>query len=208
MSASNQQTLTDSGANDRSPMLEKRELYSKGDHVRYSRLMDEFDKFAVKERESLESVYERLTTLVNISQTGEKVTYDELYDSLAQFEPRVQASKAKRATRNHDLLDLIAHSNTYSSQSPANPSYSQSPQSYYVTHTSSIVDYEEDYQGKLQGDSQDDKLTTAMMLLARAITQKFSTPTNNRLRTSSNTRNQVVIQDGKVDIQTKNAGYA
>nr|GEU64559.1 copia protein [Tanacetum cinerariifolium] len=46
-----------------------------------------------------------------------------------------------------------------------------------------------------------------MMLLARAITQKFSTPTNNRLRTSSNTRNQVVIQDGRVDIQTQNAGY-
>ncbi|GKB28365.1 hypothetical protein Tco_0867766 [Tanacetum coccineum] len=46
-----------------------------------------------------------------------------------------------------------------------------------------------------------------MMLLARAITQKFSTPTNNRLRTSLNIRNQAVIQDGRVDIQTKNAGY-
>ncbi|GKG09261.1 hypothetical protein Tco_0338007, partial [Tanacetum coccineum] len=37
--------------------------------------------------------------------------------------------------------------------------------------------------------------------------QKFSTPTNNRLHTSSNTRNQDVIQDGRVDIQTKNVGY-
>ncbi|GJX30276.1 hypothetical protein Tco_0238355 [Tanacetum coccineum] len=46
-----------------------------------------------------------------------------------------------------------------------------------------------------------------MMLLARVITQKFSTPTNNRLRTSSNTRNQAVIQDGQVGIQTKNVGY-
>nr|GEY64782.1 hypothetical protein [Tanacetum cinerariifolium] len=35
-------------------------------HVRHSRLMDEFDKFATKEEESLESMYERLTTLVNI----------------------------------------------------------------------------------------------------------------------------------------------
>ncbi|GKF82418.1 retrovirus-related pol polyprotein from transposon TNT 1-94, partial [Tanacetum coccineum] len=41
----------------------------------------------------------------------------------------------------------------------------------------------------------------------RAITQKFSTPTNNRLRTSSNTRNQAVIHDGRVDIQTINVGY-
>ncbi|GKE10450.1 hypothetical protein Tco_1414001 [Tanacetum coccineum] len=46
-----------------------------------------------------------------------------------------------------------------------------------------------------------------MMLLARTITQKFSTPINNHLCTSSNTRNQAIIQDGRVDIQTKNAGY-
>ncbi|GJW98582.1 retrovirus-related pol polyprotein from transposon TNT 1-94 [Tanacetum coccineum] len=32
-------------------------------HVRHSRLMDEFDKFVAKEGESLESVYENLTTL-------------------------------------------------------------------------------------------------------------------------------------------------
>ncbi|GKE09802.1 hypothetical protein Tco_1413353 [Tanacetum coccineum] len=66
--------------------------------------------------------------------------------------------------------------------------------------------YHDEYQGELQGDSQKDKLTIAMMLLARAITQKFSTPTNNHLCTSSNTRNQAV-KDGRVDIQTKNVGY-
>ncbi|GJS67891.1 hypothetical protein Tco_0682456 [Tanacetum coccineum] len=54
----------------------------------------------------------------------------------------------------------------------------------------------------------EDKLTNAMMLMARVITQCYSTPTNNRLRTSSNTRNQAVIQDGRVDIQSKNVGYA
>nr|GEV32843.1 hypothetical protein [Tanacetum cinerariifolium] len=57
------------------------------------------------------------------------------------------------------------------------------------------------------GDAPEDKLSTAMMLLARAITQHYSTPTNNRLRTSSNIRNQAVIQDGRVDIQRKNVGY-
>ncbi|GKF15352.1 hypothetical protein Tco_0056814, partial [Tanacetum coccineum] len=50
------------------------------------------------------------------------------------------------------------------------PSFSHSPQPYYVTHPSSVVDYEEDCQGDLQGDAWEDKLTTAMMLLARAIT--------------------------------------
>nr|GEU84889.1 ribonuclease H-like domain-containing protein [Tanacetum cinerariifolium] len=140
-------------------------------------------KKMLKEGKLLESVYERLTTLVNImdrnnvrpipvsintkflnflqpkwskyitmvrhNQTGDTFSYDQLYDSLAQFEPHVQASKVKRDAKNHDPLALIAHSNASSSQSHANPSYSHSPQPYYVTHPSSVADYEEDYQGEL-----------------------------------------------------------
>ncbi|GJV54053.1 hypothetical protein Tco_1449794 [Tanacetum coccineum] len=208
-------------------------------HVRHSRLMDEFDKFAAKEVESLESMYERLTMLVNImdrnnvrpilvsvntkflnclqpewskyvtmvrhNQTGDTVSYDVYYDSLVQLEPHVLASKAKKAAKHHDPLALLAQSNASSSQSHANSSYA--PQPYYIAHPSSVVDYEDEYQGELQGDSKEDKLTTGMMLLARAITQKFSIPTNNRLHTSSNVRNQAVIQDVRVYIQTKNAGY-
>nr|GEZ71592.1 hypothetical protein [Tanacetum cinerariifolium] len=294
MSASNKQTLADSRANERPPMLEKGNYIpwenrfkrfldnkleegertwssiEKGpyvrpmipgalnighqmikpslmygsdvtNHVRNSQIMDEFEKFAAKDGESLKSVYGRLTTLVNImelnnvrpnpvsintmflnclqpewskyvtmvchNKTRDTVSYDQLYDYLIQFEPHVQVSKAKRATKNHDPLALIAHSNASWSQSHASPSYSHSPQPYYVTHPSSVVDYEEDYQGELQGNSLKDKLTTVMMLLARAITQKFSIPTNNHFCTSKNTRNQAVIQDGRVDIQTKNAGY-
>ncbi|GJW81651.1 hypothetical protein Tco_0145626 [Tanacetum coccineum] len=208
-------------------------------HARHSRLMDEFNKFVAKEGESLESVYEILTTLVNImdrnnvrpvlvsiktkflnclqpewskyvtmvrhKQTSGTVSYDVLYDSLVQFKPHVLASKVRKATKNHDPLALLVQSNDSSSQSHANSSYSSQP--YYVTHPSSVVDYKDEYKGELQGDSQEDTLTTTMMLLAREITQKFSTPTSNCLRTSSNTRNQAVIQDGRVDIQTKNADY-
>ncbi|GJZ40239.1 hypothetical protein Tco_0586802 [Tanacetum coccineum] len=78
---------------------------------------------------------------------------------------------------------------------------------YEVIHPPSVIDYDDKYQGELQGDSQEDKLITAIMLLAQAISQNISTPTDNRLCFSSNTRNQVVVQDGRVDIQTKNAGY-
>ncbi|GJS92860.1 hypothetical protein Tco_0799828 [Tanacetum coccineum] len=90
----------------------------------------------------------------------------------------------------------------------ASPSYSRSPQPYYVTYPSLVIDSKDDYQGEIQGDAQEDKLSTAMMLLTRAITQHYSTLTNNRLHTSLNTRNQDVIQDGRVDIQSKNVGYA
>ncbi|GJY28419.1 hypothetical protein Tco_0404186 [Tanacetum coccineum] len=82
---------------------------------------------------------------------NEMFSYDVLYDSLIQFEPHVLASKAKKATKNHDPLALLAHSNACSSQSHANSSYS--PQPYYVTHPSSVVDYEDEYHGELQGDS-------------------------------------------------------
>ncbi|GJW40910.1 putative ribonuclease H-like domain-containing protein [Tanacetum coccineum] len=200
--------------------------------VRHSRLMDEFDKFAAKYGESLDSVHERLMTLVTImdrnnvrpipvaintkflnflqpewskyvtmvrqNQSDKVISYDMLYDSLVQFEPHVLASRAKKAAKNHDLLALIAHSHASSSHLHANSSYS--PQSYYVTHPPSVIDYDDEYQ--------EDKLTTAMILLARAISQKFSSPTNNRLCVSLNTKNQVVVPDGRVDIQTKNAGNA
>ncbi|GKD11028.1 retrovirus-related pol polyprotein from transposon TNT 1-94 [Tanacetum coccineum] len=149
-----------------------------------------------KEGESLESVYERLTTLVNIIDRNNVRPISVPINT--KFLNCLQPEWSKYV--------IMASSNA-SSQSHASPSYLNSPQPYYVAHPSSVIDYEEDYQGELHGDSQEDKLTTAMMLLARAITQKLSTPTNNHLRTSSNTRNQAMIQDGRVDIQTKNVGY-
>ncbi|GKA65443.1 putative ribonuclease H-like domain-containing protein [Tanacetum coccineum] len=162
-------------------------------HARHSRLMDEFNKFAAKERESLDSVYERLTTRVNIMDRNNvrpitmainTMFLNCLQPEWVQFEPHVLASRAKKAAKNHDPLALIAHSHASSSHSHANSSYS--PQSYYVTHPPYVVDYDDEYQGELQGDSQEHKLTTAMMLLARAISQKFSSPTNNRLRYGGN----------------------
>nr|GEV98877.1 hypothetical protein [Tanacetum cinerariifolium] len=114
--------------------------------------------------------------------------YDELYDHLSQFKPDVNSSKAKKVIRNHDPLALFANPHAHSSHSYASPPYFHSPQPYYVTHLSSVIDYEDDYQGEIQGDAREDKLTTAMMLLARAITQRYSNPNNNRLRTSSNTK--------------------
>ncbi|GJT99999.1 hypothetical protein Tco_1110338 [Tanacetum coccineum] len=138
--------------------------------------------------ESLSSVYERLTTLVNVM---ERNNIHPLSISInTKFLNSLQP-KAKKAARNHDPLALVAHSNVHSSHSHASPSYSHSPQPYYVTHPSSVIDYEEDYQRKIQWDTQEDKLTTAMMLLATKNTQRYSTPTNNHLRTSSNIKNQV-----------------
>ncbi|GJU08371.1 hypothetical protein Tco_1124801 [Tanacetum coccineum] len=155
--------------------------FEKTKQQRHLRLVDEFDKFVAVEGESLSSVYERLTTLVNVM---ERNNIRPLPISIStKFLNSLHLSGeniAKKEARNHDPLALVAHSNVHSSHSHAR---------------------------EIQGDAQKDKLTTAMMLLARAITQHYSTPNSNHLHTSSNTRNQAVIQDGRVDIQSKNVGY-
>ncbi|GKC92510.1 hypothetical protein Tco_1157952 [Tanacetum coccineum] len=180
---------------------------------RHSRLMNEFDKFVPNEGESLTSMYERCSTLINVMDWNEvhppAITINTKFlNSLQPKWSKYVTMTQKKGVRNHDPLALVSNSYAHSSHSHASPSYSYLPQPYYVTHPSSMVDNDDDYQGEIQRDAQEDKLTTTMMLLARAITQRYSTHTNNHLCTSSNTMNQAVIQDGRMDIQSKNVGYA
>ncbi|GJV78604.1 retrovirus-related pol polyprotein from transposon TNT 1-94 [Tanacetum coccineum] len=119
---------------------------------------------------------------------------NEIYNSLGVCCTSTKDIKELECT--HDPLAL------YTGSSSRNTS------SYYVTHPTSVVDYEDEYQQDDVHTNSEDPLTSAMLLLARAITQNFSTPTNNRLRTSSNTRNQAIIQGDRVNIQSRNSGNA
>ncbi|GKA40659.1 hypothetical protein Tco_0733252 [Tanacetum coccineum] len=73
-------------------------------HVRHSRLMDKFDKFAAKEGESLDSVHERLTTLVNIMDPDDNAENVPSYDAKAVSQVHAsskvheQVSHSKRKT--------------------------------------------------------------------------------------------------------------
>ncbi|GJV61936.1 hypothetical protein Tco_1468036 [Tanacetum coccineum] len=58
---------------------------------------------------------------------------------------------------NHDPLTLVA--NSY-----AIPSYSRSPQPYYVTHPPSVHDYDDDYQGEIQ--DQLEELNASVIMMA------------------------------------------
>ncbi|GJZ89464.1 hypothetical protein Tco_0661246 [Tanacetum coccineum] len=138
----------------------------------------------------------KYVTQVRIAKRLTEDSYDDLFDYLQQFEKLVNASRAKKLEKSHDPLALVAH--TGSSSRTSSP--------YYVTHPSSVVDYDDDYQGDTVQNNSDDPHTFAMILLARVITRNFSNPTNNCLRTSSNTRNQAIIQGDRVNIQSKNFG--
>nr|GEZ40775.1 hypothetical protein [Tanacetum cinerariifolium] len=196
--------------------------------VRETHFTNEFDQFVVEPVEALVSVYNRFAQLMNdlerndmhflivtintkflnslhlewlkyvtqirLAKSLTVDTFDDLFDYRQQFEKLVNASRAKKLEKSRDPLALVAHTS----------SSSRNTSSYYVTHPTSVVDYDDEYQ---QDDIQTDPLTSAMLLLARAITQNFSNLTNNHLRTSSNTRNQAIIQGDRVNIQSRNSGH-
>ncbi|GJW05285.1 hypothetical protein Tco_1564141 [Tanacetum coccineum] len=196
---------------------------------RETRFSNEFDQFVVEPGEALVSIYHRFAQLMNdlerngitfplvtvntkflnclqpewlkyvtqvrLAKRLTEYTYDALFDYLQQFKKLVNASRAKKLEKSHDPLALVAH--TGSSSRTTSP--------YYATHPFSVVDYDDDYQGDALQNNYEDPLTSAMILLARAITQRFSNPTNNRLRTSSNTINQAIVQADRVNIQRSNS---
>ncbi|GJS79545.1 hypothetical protein Tco_0729426 [Tanacetum coccineum] len=147
--------------------------------------------------QSLQPEWLKYVTQVRLAKRLTVDTFDDLFDYLQQFEKLVNVSRAKKLEKSHDPLALVAHTGSSSRNT-----------SYYVTHPTSVVDYEDEYQQDDVHTNSEDPLASAMLLLARAITQNFSTPTNNRLRTSSNTRNQAIIQGDRVNIQSRNSGNA
>ncbi|GKE34253.1 gag-pol polyprotein, partial [Tanacetum coccineum] len=146
---------------------------------------NEFDQFVTEPGEALVSVYNCFAQLMNDLERNDiifpNVTVNTKFLNCLQPE----WLKAKKVEKSHDPLALVAH--TGSSSRTTTP--------YYVTHPSSVVDYDEDYQGDAVQNNYEDPLTFAMILLACAITQRFSNPTNNRLRTSSNIKNQAIVQE-------------
>nr|GEY66667.1 hypothetical protein [Tanacetum cinerariifolium] len=138
----------------------------------------------------------KYVTQVPLAKILAEDSYDDLFDYLQQFKKLVNASRTKKVEKLHDPFALVAY--TGSSSRTTTP--------YYITHPSSVVDYDDDYQGDAVQKNSNDSLTSAMILLARAITQRFSNPTTNRLYTSSNTINQAIIQGDRVNIQSKNSG--
>ncbi|GJZ60576.1 gag-pol polyprotein [Tanacetum coccineum] len=147
---------------------------------------------------SLQPEWLKYVTQVRLAKRLTVDTFDDLFYYLQRFEKLVNVSRAKKLEKSHDPLALVAHTG----------SSSRNTSSYYVTHLTSVVDYDDEYQQDNVHTNSEDPLASAMLLLTRAITQKFSTPTNNHLRTSSNTRNQAIIQEDRVNIQSRNSDNA
>ncbi|GJT61605.1 retrovirus-related pol polyprotein from transposon TNT 1-94 [Tanacetum coccineum] len=212
-----QHALADAGSETRPPMLER------GSYVPWA---SSFRRYIDKKKEARnfihrsidEGPYEmkKIAGTNNQDETTQKEE-DLTGDDLKQYEADIEAMNLIVISIPNDIYNSVnACQNTrdmwnrvkrliqyiYIELSEADM---ESP-AYYVTHPLSVVDYDNDYQGDEICDDQHDSLTIVVMLLARVITQRYYTPINNLLLTSSNTRNQAVVQDNRVSIQSKNVG--
>ncbi|GJV57221.1 hypothetical protein Tco_1458226 [Tanacetum coccineum] len=163
---------------------------------RESQFVNEIDKFTTETGESLSSVYNRFSQLINDMDRNKvkpfNVTINTKFLNCLQLEWYKYVTKVRLAknlkTNTYDIL--FDHLQQYEglvnasiskraakthdplalvANTYANSSSSRSP-AYYVTHPPSVVDYDDDYQGDVVCDDQEDSLTTTMMIIARAIT--------------------------------------
>ncbi|GJZ27876.1 integrase, catalytic region, zinc finger, CCHC-type containing protein [Tanacetum coccineum] len=168
---------------------------------------NEFDQFVAEPGEALVSVYNRFAQLMNYLERNDMHfpivtintkflnslqpewlkyvtqvclakrltadTFDDLFDYLQQFEKLVNVSRAKKLEKSHDHLALVAHTG----------SSSRNTSSYYVTHPTSMVDYEDEYQQDDVHTNSEDPLTSAML-------------------------NQAIIQGDRINIQSRDSGNA
>ncbi|GJT51766.1 hypothetical protein Tco_0977923 [Tanacetum coccineum] len=197
-STTHQQSLADVGSETRPPMLERGEALVSV-YNRFAQLMNNLERNGIKFPKvtvntkflnCLQPEWLKYVTQVHLAKRLTKDSYNDLFDYLSQYEKLFNASIAKKLENSHDPFALVVHTG----------SSSIIPSPYYVTHPFSVVDYDDDYQGDAFQNNYEDSLISVMMLLARAITQRFSNLTNNRLRTSSNTRNQAIVQADKNDV--------
>ncbi|GJR60841.1 retrovirus-related pol polyprotein from transposon TNT 1-94 [Tanacetum coccineum] len=119
---------------------------------------------------SLQPEWLKYVTQVRLAKRLTVNTFDDLFDYLQQFKKLVNVSRAKKLEKSHDPLAPVSHTG----------SSSRNTSSYYVTHPTSVVDYDDEYQ-------QDDVHTNSEDPLAFAI-------------------NQEIIQGDRVNIQSRNSG--
>ncbi|GJR25283.1 retrovirus-related pol polyprotein from transposon TNT 1-94 [Tanacetum coccineum] len=125
---------------------------------------DIYNSFVAETREALISVYNRFAQLMN------DLERNDMHFPI-QFKKLVNVSRAKKLEKSHDPLALVAHTG----------SSSRNTSSYYVTHPTSVVDYEDEYQQDDVHTNSEDPLTSAML-------------------------NQAIIQGDRVSIQSRNSG--
>ncbi|GJT39845.1 hypothetical protein Tco_0939710 [Tanacetum coccineum] len=151
---------------------------------RETRFTNEFDQFVAEPGEALVSVYN-----LHLAKQLTVDSFDDLFDYLQQFEKLVNASRAKKLEKSHDPLALVANTGSSSRQTS----------SYYVTHPTSVVNYDMCTADDDHNNSEI-PLVFAMLFIAKGTLLKFSLIDKSSSSAHSNTRNQAIIQGDRVNI--------
>jgi cytochrome c553 len=175
---------------------------------------------------SLGQDWQKYVTFVRQTKNLHDAPYGLLYDFLKHHEPEVEKDRALRGgylpSPAPNSLALVAQSH-YAPPQMSNHAHVQE-QNYFSYPQSSMVSYDSSPQNTStqlvpynnneavyysnSNDDDDEEFNTlnqGLALIARAFS-KFSNKTNNRQRSSSNTRNQAVVNDGRVETQNRNYG--
>nr|GEX36973.1 retrovirus-related Pol polyprotein from transposon TNT 1-94 [Tanacetum cinerariifolium] len=158
----------------------------------------EFGKFTSQDGESLESYYPRFVTFVKQSQELKTVSYHKLYDILKQHQHEVNEIRAEKIACVVNPLALVAqqqsvyHPQHHPTQFTHNSSTrSQQAATKYkgkaiVNSPQPIYDQEPSLVDEDDETSKDKEIDKLMALISQTF-KKIYKPTNNNLRTSSNT---------------------
>nr|GFC77357.1 hypothetical protein [Tanacetum cinerariifolium] len=163
----------------------------------------------------LKEEWQRFVILVKQSQELKNVSYHKLYDILKQHQHEVNEIRAEKIARVANLLALVAEQQpVYHPQThPTHYNQNSSTRSQQATRNRGkaivnsprpIYDQEPSMVSDDDDETSKDKEIDKLMALISLSFKKIYKPTNNDLRTSSNTSR--VNQDNSPRIQ-KNAGY-
>ncbi|GJZ32725.1 integrase, catalytic region, zinc finger, CCHC-type containing protein [Tanacetum coccineum] len=144
----------------------------------------------------------RFVTAVKLNRGLKESNYDQLYAYLKQHEAHANENKMMlEGFTQHTINPLTLMSNVtpqqYSLQSSTTPLSTHVPPVTYQPH---FADNTQLDSGLSPTDNLIDNLTNTLALLTQSY-KTYLPQTNNQLRTSSNTRNQATVQEGRVVVQ-------
>ncbi|GJT25160.1 retrovirus-related pol polyprotein from transposon TNT 1-94 [Tanacetum coccineum] len=157
----------------------------------------EFRKFTSRNGESLESYYSRFVRLVKQSQELKIVSYHKLYDILKKYQNEVNEIRVERLARTTNPLALVAQQQpiyhpqnhpTQNNQYSSNISQQHTKNRGKAIINSSAPTYDQEPVTVTEDDemSKEKEIDKLMALISLSF-KKIYKPTNNNLRTSSNT---------------------
>nr|GEU43460.1 hypothetical protein [Tanacetum cinerariifolium] len=139
----------------------------------------------------------KFVTAVKLNRGLRDCNYDQWYAYLKQHETRAKENKMMLERFSQNTLDPLALMSNVSNQQRYSPSSSTSSSTHVPQHLADNAHLDSSLSST---EDLIENLTNTLALLTQSH-KTFLPQTNNQLQTSSNTRNQAIVHDGRVVVQ-------